>query len=226
MGPARSRHIDSLTFAEGRSPKAILSAVEEIRPQGTAARRLVPFMGGLSALGLLILLSSLEMHLSARTEGIGGTMFAVGALALAYLLLWLRNARLLTGPGVIGQRNLVGQTTVQTPDVGRLLIAMVVYSKNSPPQRVLYVLSPSGQALMSLNTRAWGDQAIGEIVDATGKSLEYRDAPISSREFKAEFPNAVSWTALHPNLLGGGIVIVALILAIGIPIGWALLSRQ
>jgi len=179
-------------------------------------------MGGLSALGLLILLSSREMHLSARTEGIGGTMFAVGALALAYLLLWLRNARLLTGPGVIGQRNLVGQTTiVQTPDVGRLLIATVVYSKNSPPQRVLYVLSPSGQALMSLNTRAWGDQAIGEIVDATGKSLEYRDAAISSREFKAEFPNAVSWTALHPNLLGGGIVIVALVLAIGIPIAWA-----
>ncbi len=196
--------------------------MEEIRPQGTAARRLVPFMGGLSALGLLILLSSREMHLSARTEGIGGTMFAVGALALAYLLLWLRNARLLTGPGVIGQRNLVGQTTiVQTPDVGRLLIATVVYSKNSPPQRVLYVLSPSGQALMSLNTRAWGDQAIGEIVDATGKSLEYRDAAISSREFKAEFPNAVSWTALHPNLLGGGIVIVALVLAIGIPIAWA-----
>ncbi len=196
--------------------------MEEIHPQGTAARRLVPFMGGLSALGLLILLSSREMHLSARTEGIGGTMFAVGALALAYLLLWLRNARLLTGPGVIGQRNLVGQTTiVQTPDVGRLLIATVVYSKNSPPQRVLYVLSPSGQALMSLNTRAWGDQAIGEIVDATGKSLEYRDAAISSREFKAEFPNAVSWTALHPNLLGGGIVIVALVLAIGIPIAWA-----
>ena len=74
---------------------------------------------------------------------------------------------------------------------------------------------------MSLNTRAWGDQAIGEIVDATGKSLEYRDAAISSREFKAEFPNAVSWTALHPNLLGGGIVIVALVLAIGIPIAWA-----
>lgn len=211
----------------GGLPQAILSAVEEIRPQGTAARRLVPFMGGLSALGLLILMSSLGMHLSARTEGIGGTMFAVGASGLAYLLLWLRNARLLTGPGVIGQRNLVGQTTmVQTPDIGRLLIATVVYSKNSPPQRVLYVLSPSGQALMSLNTRAWGDEAIAEIADATGKSLEYRDAPISSRDFKAEFPNAVSWTALHPTLLGGGIVIVALVLAIGIPIAWALLSRQ
>ena len=201
--------------------------MEEIRPQGTAARRLVPFMGGLSALGLLILVSSVGMHLSARTEGLGGTMFAVGALALAYLVLWLRNACLLAGPGVIGERNLIGHTTiVQAPDVGRLLIATVVYSKNSPAQRVLYVLSPSGQALMSLNTRAWGDEAIGKIVDATGKSLEYRDAPISSREFKAEFPNAVSWTALHPNLLGGGIVIVALVLAIGIPIAWALLSRK
>jgi hypothetical protein len=208
------------------SPRAILSAVEEIRPQGTGARRLVPFMGGLSALGLLILVSSIAMHLSPRTEGFGGTMFAIGALGVAYLLLWLRNARLLAGSGLIGQRNLVGQTTkFQTSDVGRLLSATVIYSKNSTPLRVLYVFSPSGQALMKLNARAWGDEAIAKIVDATGKSLEYRDAPISSREFKAEFLDAVSWTALHPTLLGGGIVIVAFVLAIGIPIAWALLSK-
>lgn len=210
----------------GRFPRAILSAVEEIRPQGTAARRLVPFMAGLSALGLLILMFSLALHISARTEGLGETMFAIGALSVVYLLLWLRNARLLAGSGLIGQRNLVGQTTkFQTSDVGRLLSATVIYSKSSTPLRVLYVFSPSGQALMKLNTRAWGDEAIAKIVDATGKSLEYRDAPISSREFKAEFPNAVSWTALHPTLLGGGIVIVAIVLAIGIPIAWTLLSK-
>jgi hypothetical protein len=153
-------------------------------------------------------------------------MFAIGALAVVYLLLWLRNARLLAGSGLIGQRNLIGRaTTFQTSDVGRLLIATVVYSKNSTPQRALYVFSPSGQALMTLNTRAWGNEAIAKIVDATGKSPEYRDAPISVREFKAEFPNAVSWTASHPNLLGGGVVIVALVLGIGIPIAWALLTR-
>jgi hypothetical protein len=184
-------------------------------------------MGGLSALGLLILVSSIAMHLSPRTKGFGGTLFAIGGLGVAYLLLWLGNARLLVGSGLIGQRNLVGQTTTfQTTDVGRLLIATVVYSKNSTPQKALYVFSRSGKVLITLNTRAWGDEAIAKIVDATGKSLEYRDAPISSREFKAEFPNAVSWAALHPTLLGGGIVIVALVLAIGVPIAWALLSRQ
>jgi hypothetical protein len=83
-----------------------------------------------------------------------------------------------------------------------LLIATVVDSKNSTPQRALYVFSPNGQALMTLNTRAWGDEAIAKILDATGKSREYRDAPISLREFKAEFPNAASWAAFHPNLLG------------------------
>jgi hypothetical protein len=210
----------------GWSPPGYPRAVEEIRPQGTGARRLVPFMGGLSALGLLILISSIAMHLSPRTEGFGGTMFAIGALGVAYLSLWLRNARLLAGSGLIGQRNLIGQTTTfQASDVGRLLIATVVYSKNSTPQRGLYVLSPSGQALMTLNTRAWGDEAIAKIVDATGKSLEYRDVPISLREFKAEFPEAVGSSASHPTLLGGGIVIVALVLAIGIPIAWALLHR-
>ena len=209
------------------SRRAILSAVEEIRPQGTRARRLVPFMAGLSVLGLLILVSSIAMHLPPRTEGFGGTMFAIGALGVAYLLLWLRNSRLLAGSGLIGQRNLVGQTTTyQASDVGRLLIATVVYSKNSTPQKALYVFSASGKVLLTLNARAWGDEAIAKIVDATGKSIEYRDAPISSRQFKAEFPAAVSWAALHPTLLGGGIVIVALVLAIGIPIAWALLSKQ
>jgi hypothetical protein len=183
-------------------------------------------MGGLSVLGLLILVLSLALHISPRTEGFGGTMFAIGALGVAYLLLWLRNARVLAGSGLIGQRNLVGQTTkFQSSDVARLLIATVVYSKNSTPQKALYLFSPSGKALMTLNTRAWGDEAIAKIVDATGQSLEYRDTPISSRELKAEFPNAVSWAALHPNLLGSGIVIVALVLAIGIPIAWALLSK-
>lgn len=202
------------------------SAVEEIRPQGTAARQLVPFMAGFSALGLLILVSSFAMHHPARTEATGGTMFATGALAVAYLLLWLRNARLIAGSGVIGQRNLVGQDTVfKTSDVGRLLMATVVYSRNATPQRALYVFSTSGRTLMTLNTRAWGDEAIAKIVETTGRSLEYRDAPIPSREFKAEFPNAVSWAALHPNLLGGGIAILALVLAIGLPIGWALLGK-
>ncbi len=160
------------TFAVGGSPRAILSAVEEIRPQGTAARRLVAFMGGLSALGLLILVSSLSMHLSSRAEGTGGTMFAIGALAVAYLLLWLRNARLLVGSGVIGERNVVGQTTVvQASDVGRLLIATVIYSKNATPQRILYVLSPSGEALMKLNAGAWGDEAISKFVTLPARAL-------------------------------------------------------
>ena len=36
----------------------------------------------------------------------------------------------------------------------------------------------------------------------------------------------VTHTALHPNLLGGGIVMVALVLAIGIPIARAIVSKQ
>ncbi len=209
-----------------RDGEAILPSVDDVRPQGARARSLVPFMAGLSALGLVILGSSLAMHLSARTEATGGAMFAVGGLAVGYLMLWIRNARLLVGPGEIGKRNLVGQTsTFRTSDIGRLLIATVVYSKNSPPQRVLYVIAPNGRVLMALNTQAWGEEAIGKIVEASGKSLEYREGQISSKEFKAEFPQAVSWPAMHPTLVGGGVALVAIALAIGIPVAWALMSR-
>src|SRR5260370_7101981 len=89
----------------GGSPRAILPVVEEIRPQGTGARRLVPFMGGLSALGLLILVSSLALHLSTRTEGLGGTMFGVGRLGGVYLFLLLPNPLPPPGSGPIRHPN-------------------------------------------------------------------------------------------------------------------------
>ena len=200
--------------------------MEELAPQGIAARRLLPFMGGLSGLGALVLASSLAAHLSSRSVGTGATIFAIGAFAAAFLWLWLRNSRLLVGRGVIGQRNLFGQTsTSTTADIDRMLIASVVYSKSSAPQRVLYVLSRDGKVLMALNTRAWGDDAIGKFVEASGKNVEYRDSPISAKEFRDEFPHAVNWAALHPTLMGSLIVVVALGLALGIPIALALSHR-
>jgi hypothetical protein len=186
----------------------------------------MPFMAGLSGFGLLILASSLALRLSSRTEALGGTMFAAGGVGVLYLWLWIRNARLLVGQGVIGQRNLVGQTrTLATSDIGHLVIATVVFSKNATPQRGLYVLATDGRQLMALNTRAWGDEAIGKLVEASGKAVEYRDGPISASEFRAEFPHAVSWWAIHSTLLGALMVVVGLGIAIGIPIALVLVHR-
>lgn len=61
---------------------------------GTPAR---PFHGCAFGAGSTHSGVSIAMHLPAGAEGIGGTMFAIGAVAIAYLLLWLRNARLLAG---------------------------------------------------------------------------------------------------------------------------------
>jgi hypothetical protein len=206
--------------------RVTLRAVEELVPQGQTARRLLPFMAGLSAFGLLVLASSFALRLSARTEGYGGTLFAVGSIGVLYLWLWIRNARLLVGQGVIGQRNLVGRTTTLfTSDIGNMVIATVLYSRNGTPQRALYVLSLDGRQLMALNTQAWGDEAIGKVVEASGKDVEYRDGTISAKAFKAEFPHAVSWAARHTTLLGALIVVVAFGLALGIPIGLVLMHR-
>ena len=183
-------------------------------------------MAALSGLGALILGSSLGAHLSARTLGYGATMFGVGAFAAIFLWLWVRNSRLLVGPGVVGQRNLVGQaSTLNTADIGHMLIASVVYSKNSAPQRVLYVFSHDGRKLMALNTMAWGDEAMGKFIEASGKTVEYRDGAISSKEFRAEFPHAASWAAMHPTLMGSLIVVVAMGLALGIPIALVFAHR-
>ena len=200
--------------------------MEELVPQGQGARRLVPFMAGLSALGLVMLTAAVAAGGPPRVQGYGASLFAVGALAVLYLLLWLRNARLVIGPGTIGQRNLIGQTTtIATSDIGRVVIATVRYSKNATPQRALYVIGADGRQLMALNTRAWGDGAIGRLVEASGRNVEYRDGTISAREFRAEFPKAVGFAAMHPTLLGTLLVVVALGLGLGIPIGLVLAHR-
>lgn len=183
-------------------------------------------MAGLSAFGLLVLASSLALRLSPRTAGFGGTLFVAGGLGALYLWLWIRNARLLVGQGVIGQRNLLGQTTtLYTSEIGRLVMATVLYSRNATPQRVLYILSLDGRQLMALNTQAWGDEAIAKLIEASGKNVEHRDGTVSAKEFRAEFPHAVSWAAMHPNLLGALIVVVALGLALGVPIALVLIHR-
>lgn len=183
-------------------------------------------MAGLSALGLLILATSLAAGAPPRIQSYGAVMSAIGALAVLYLMLWIRNARLLIGPGVIGQRNLIGQTTMlTTSDIGRVVIATVQYSKNATPQRALYIIGTDGRQLMALNTKAWGEDAIGRLVEASGRNVEYRDGTISAKEFRAEFPKAVGWAALHPTLLGFLIAIVALVVALGIPIGLVLAHR-
>lgn len=203
-----------------------LRGMDELAPEGLGARRLLPFLAGLSVLGLLILAASIAFQLPARLEGFGGTMFGAGGLGVVYLWLWLRNARLLVRTGEIGERNLVGQTTtLPASAIGRMVIATVQYSKNSTPVRALYVLSPEGRQLMALNTRAWGDEAIGKVIEASGKQVEYREGTISSAAFKAEYPRAVGWAAMHPVLLGSVIVVGAFALALGIPITLGLIHR-
>lgn len=195
-------------------------------PQGQGARRLLPFLAGLSGLGLAMLVPSVAAGAPPRIEAYEASMFAFGGLGVLYLWLWIRNARLVIGPGVIGQRNLIRHTTTfTTSDIAHLVVATVRYSRNATPLRALYVIGTDGRQLMALNTKAWGDDAIGRFVEASGRNVEYRDGAISAKEFRAEFPKAMGWAALHPTLLGSLIVIVAMALALGIPIVLVLLHR-
>jgi hypothetical protein len=183
--------------------------VEEIAPTGAPARRLIPVMFGLSGLGLILLVLGLVRQGSLQGEAYPAVIFAMSAVGGVAILLWLRNARLVLGSGLIGQRDLLGRTkTHQVSDIGRLVAASVQYTSRTKAQPVLYVLSLDGRLLMSLPFQAWGDDAIGRAVRASGKTIEYREGVIPLKAFQAEFPGAVGVLARHGTLIGIGIALV------------------
>jgi hypothetical protein len=196
--------------------------MREIAPEGRQARQLIPVLIGLSAIGLVLFVFSLYAHAPARVLGPAAILSAMGCFGVIFIWLWLRNSRvLITGDGRIGERDLLGRTKLwQTAEIGRMLDVTLVYSKQSAPQRLLYVLSYQGRTLARLGVLQWGVDAIGEFVRSTGKELEIRDQPVSARAFRQEFPGAVSWSSAHPNLIGAGIAVCAICVPIAIVVVW------
>jgi hypothetical protein len=179
-------------------------------------------MVGLSAFGLVLLVFTIYNQAPPRILAGGATMFAAGGLGVVFLWLWLGNSRLLIATdGRIGVRGLLGRTKLwPTAEVGRVIELTVVYSRQSTPQKVLYVLSYDGQTLARLGVRQWGEAAIGEFVRATGRQLEVRDQPTAAREFRQEFPRAASWASVHPTFMGAVIAAVAIFAWSAIAITW------
>src|SRR5579872_5138033 len=168
-------------------------------------------MIGTTAFGLLVSLVAVPMHAPARFVGIGLLLFGTGAAGATFLWLWLRNSRLLLGAGQVGLRDAFGRDRLwPTSDIDRLLDLTLIYTKNAPSQRAVYVISNEGRRLAILGVQPWGTEAIGEFARATGKQLEVREQPIAAKDFRKEFPHAMSWASVHPTLIVASIFGIAL----------------
>lgn len=146
-------------------------------------------------------------------------MLVMGALAFAYLVLWLGNARLLVGTGTLGYQDIFGRRHIwNASDVGEVVDTSIVYNRKRAPQRGIYFLGLDGRRLFALNPGAWSPASIDRLVEATGKAVQVRARPMSPAEFRQVYPRAMSWAGQHPSLGVGLIFIGAVLVAVGVTI--------
>ncbi len=186
-------------------------------------------LAGMSAIGGVLTLAVLARGANTlggpRALGGAAVMLVAGALGALFLLLWQRNFRLLVGPGMFGFQDVFGRRhTWIAAEVGNVLDVTIRYRK-SFTQEAVFVLGQDGRRIMAINPGAWRSTSVDRLVWATGRELQTRPGPISAADFRREFPRAMSWASTHPNLIGGGLVVVAMTLAIGIPIATIWLHR-
>ena len=159
---------------------------------------------------------------SGRALAIALTMLLVGGFSFAYLLLWLRNSRLLVGGGVLGYQDPLGRRhTWTSSEIGAVVRAEIIFSGSAASRPAIYVLGTDGRRLMAFAVLAWSPDALERLVRESGEHLQAHAAPISAAEFRRQYPHALGWVAVHPLLVGGLLAVGLIILAIAVAIIFA-----
>jgi hypothetical protein len=202
--------------------------LEAIAPDVRRVRPFIWLVGGLAALGALMTLLSLSQGIhrisDASALAYGLTMLVVGGVGLAFLQLWVSKWRLLVGGNLVGYQDMLGRQHIwTTSEIGAVVKATIVYSRSGTFRPAVYVLGVDGRRLMALSVLAWDPSAIDRLVRASGRPLQDRVQPMSAAAFRREFPRALGWPATHPVLMGVGLALAVIALAIAIPIGWSYL---
>jgi hypothetical protein len=158
----------------------------------------------ITAIGAILTLTVLATRadLGGRALAIASTLLIIGALSFSGMWLWLRNVRLLIGQREVGYRNFFGLTRFWSGDGIAHVVSMAVsYRKSSTPLRGIYCFGPDGRRLLALNESAWPPEDMKAFIEATGRPLDFRDAPITAKDARREFPNAFGWDTEHITLM-------------------------
>ena len=163
---------------------------------------------------------------SASTAGRGGVLLGCGALGVAYLALWMKNARVLVGGDTFGFQDIFGrQRTWTAADVSAVVRVTLSYGKNLGSQQAVYVVGLDGRRLMALNPLAWDSTTIDRLARAAGKTVQVYPTPVTVAEFRREYPRAIGRGYEHPMLLGAGLGLVMIVPVFAI-VGVALLLNR
>ncbi len=196
-----------------------------VAPGTKTTRRTLVFVGAVSVFGAVLTMVGLATRAGiagGRTLGMGAILLITGGLGLIGMWLWLINVRLLIGPGAVGYRNFFGRSRFWSrAEMDRVVSMAVSYGKSSQPLRAIYCFGIDGRRLLALNVRAWQPDDLKDFIEATGRALDVRDAPIPAKDARREFPNAFGWGAQHVMLMTSLTMLGAVLLAVA---GYVLVS--
>lgn len=156
-----------------------------------------------AAVGAVLTLAALATRGGIAGRGLMAPfLLVIGALGFTGMWLWSRNVRLLIGREVVGYRNFFGRSRFWSPgEIDHVVNMAVSYRRSSQPLRGIYCFGPDGRRLLALNVSAWPAEDLKAFIEATGRPLDFRDAPITAKDARREFPNAFGWDTQHITLM-------------------------
>jgi len=174
-----------------------------VAPGSTTIQLTLRLLGAVTAVGAVLTLAVLATRGGITGRGLMAPfLLIIGALGFSGMWLWLRNVRLLIGRGVVGYRNFFGQSRFWSPaEIDHVVNMAVSYRRSSQPLRGIYCFGPDGRRLLALNVSAWPAEDLKAFIDATGRPLDFRDAPITAKDARHEFPKAFGWDTEHITLI-------------------------
>jgi hypothetical protein len=196
-----------------------------VRPGSKMIQWTQRLLAVVSAVGAILTLAVLVTRGGIAGRGLMAPfLLIIGALGFSGMWLWLRNVRLLIGQGEVGYRNFFGLTRFWSGNGLAHVVSMAVsYRKSSTPLRGIYCLGPDGRRLLALNESAWPPEDLKAFIEATGRSLDFRDAPITAKAARHEFPKAFGWDTEHITLMTILTMLGAAVLAVA---GYMVVSKM
>src|SRR5450759_4222604 len=196
-----------------------------VRPSSKMIQWTQRLLAVVTTVGAILTLAVLATRadLGGRALAMASTLLIIGALGFGWMWLWLRNVRLLIGQGEVGYRNFFGLTHFWSSNRIAHVVSMAVsYRKSSTPLRGIYCFGPDGRRLLALNESAWPLEDLKVFIEATGRPLDFRDAPITAKAARREFPKAFGWDTEHITLMTILTMLGAAVLAVA---GYMLVSK-
>jgi hypothetical protein len=160
----------------------------------------------LMALGLLAWTARLVSTGGVGAAGAVAMVLVLAAFLVSYIALYLRNFSVFAGHGYFGKTDAMGRRRVWPREtLDRAVLRTVNFGQGANPRYML--ISTDGTPLILFSPRMFEPIATSALFRRLAVHVDARDEVLGPAELRREFPKAVPMWAVHPRLLGLGLVL-------------------